>query len=252
VAAPQAGLLDELDRTNQLRAAYGVYPPYTQEDPNTREVSGFSVDVINEIGKQLHVTVTWHRLNWNTMAADLKRGEFDIIADPIFETVPRARELTFSEPYAYFPDGIVVVRKNERRFSSFKSLDQRGITIVTGQGWASEALVHASFTRPHVVTVQVTTDVLQVFNEVVSGRADAAVADGDDAERFVREHPSEVKALFLDKPPALSPAAFALRPGDLRGAYFINVSLHSLSATGTLNALRRKYGLRVFRPTEPI
>src|ERR1700694_3580311 len=64
--APSRGLLDRIDQTNELHAGYRVYPPYTQENPNTRAVSGFSVDVINEIGRQLHVKVVWHRLNWNT------------------------------------------------------------------------------------------------------------------------------------------------------------------------------------------
>jgi len=243
-ASRTAGLLDKLDQTNELQAGYGVYPPYTQENPNTRAVSGFSVDVINEIGRQLNVKVVWHRLNWDTMAADLKRGEFDVIADPIFQTIPRAREFQFTEPYAYFADGIAVVRKDERRFPTFKSLDVSGITIVVGQGWASETLVKTNFSHARIRTIQTTTDLLQVFNEVLSGRADAAVADAADAQRFVNEHRTAVKALFVDDPPAAMPAGFALRPGDERGAEFLNVSLRNLQSTGVLDALRRRYGVR--------
>jgi len=195
------GVLERMERSGELHAGYGVYPPYTQEDPNTKAVSGFSVDIMEEIAKQLNVRVVWHRLNWNTMAADLKRGEFDIIADPIFQTIPRAREFAFTEPYAYFADGIAVVRKDETRFTNFDSLDQKGVIIAVGKGWASETLIKARFTKATIQSVLTSTDLLQVFNEVLGGRADVAVADGGDAQRFVKEHPNEVKALWLDAPP---------------------------------------------------
>jgi len=242
------GILAQIDKKGELHAGYGVYPPYTMEDPNSRAVSGYSVEIINEIANQLHCRVVWHRLNWNTMSADLRRGEYDVIADPIFQTIPRAREFAFSEPYAYFADGIAVVRKNERRFTDFQSLDQKGITVAVGQGWASETLVKARFNRARILSVQTSTDLLQVFNEVLSGRADVAVADGADAERFVGEHPGEVRALWLDQPPAAMPAGFALRPGDLKGAAFLSVCLRNLRSTGVLEGLEQKYKIKTFHP----
>ncbi len=237
------GLLQRIEKSGELHAGYGVYPPYTQENPNTKEVSGFSVDIINQIAKDLKCKVVWHRLNWNTMSADLKRGEYDVIADPIFQTIPRAREFAFTEPYAYFPDGIAVVRKEDNRFRAFDDLDQKGVTIAVGQGWASETLVQSRFAKATVVPVQTATDLLQVFNEVVSGRADVAVADAADAKRFVQEHPNEVKALFLDNPPAYMPAGFALRPDDRRSAEVLTVCLRNLKATGVLDGIARRYDL---------
>jgi ABC-type amino acid transport substrate-binding protein len=89
-------LLERIEKTGEIHAGYGVYPPYTQEDPNTGKVSGLSVDLIEQIARDLNCKVVWHRLNWNTMSADLKRGTYDMIADPIFETIPRAREFAFT------------------------------------------------------------------------------------------------------------------------------------------------------------
>lgn len=247
LASRTPGLLEKMEKSGELHAGYGVYPPYTQEDPNTKKVSGLSVDLIEQIGKELKCKVVWHRLNWNTMSADLKRGEYDVIADPIFQTIPRAREFAFTAPYAYFADGIAVVRKEDNRFTTFDSLDREGITIAVGQGWASETLVKTRFTKPKVVAVQTATDLLQVFNEVVAGRADAAVADGADAERFVKEHAGAVKALWLDNPAAAMPAGFALRPDDARGAEFLTVCLRNLESTGILDALARRYSVTTLK-----
>lgn len=241
-AGASQGLLDRVERTGELHAGYGVYPPYTMEDPNSKAVAGFSVEVIEQIGRELKCKVVWHRLNWNTMSADLKRGEYDVIADPIFQTIPRAREFAFTAPYALFGDGIAVVRKDESRFTTFESLDREGVTIAVGQGWASETLVKTRFSRPKVVSVQTGTDLLQLFNEVVAGRADVAIADVASAKRFVDEHPGAVKALWVDSPPTAMPAGFALRPDDRRGAEFLTVCLRNLQSTGVLDALARKHG----------
>lgn len=242
-----AGILENIDNTGILNAGYGVYPPYTNEDPNTKEVSGFSIDLVNHIAKELNCKVQWHRINWNTMSADLKRGAFDVIADPIFQTIPRAREFSFTEPYAYFADGIAVVKNNETRFSKFEDLNRNDITLVVGQGWASEAFVKANLTKPEILSVQTSSDLLQVFNEVITGRADVAIADGADAERFVREHSNEVKALWLDNPPAFMPAGFALRPSDDEGAEFLSVCLRNLKSTGVLNGLAKKYNIKTIK-----
>lgn len=241
------GLLERIEKTDELHAGYGVYPPYTQEDPNTKDVSGFSVDIINHIANELQCKVVWHRLNWNTMSADLKRGEYDVIADPIFLTIPRAREFSFTDPYAYFADGIAVVGKTESRFSDFKSLDREGVRVAVGQGWASETLVRSQFTNATIMPVQTANDLLQVFNEVVSGRADVAIADAADANRFSDEHPDQVKLLFMDNPPAFMPAGFALRPDDPDGARFISVCLRNMDATGVLRGLASRYSLPSFR-----
>lgn len=241
------GILSRIESAGELHAGYGVYPPYTEENPNTRAVSGFSVDLINHIAKELKCKVVWHRLNWNTMSVDLKRGEYDVIADPIFLTIPRAREFAFTAPYAYFADGIGVVRKDESRFTTFDSLDNEGVTIAVGQGWASETLVRTRFTKAKIIAVQTSTDLLQVFNEVLAGRADAAVSDGADAERFVKEHPDTAKAMWLHSPPAAMPAGFALRPDDTKGAEFLTVCLRNMESTGVLDALARKYGVTTLK-----
>jgi L-cystine transport system substrate-binding protein len=242
---PLPGVLARLSSTGEIDAGYGVYPPYSIEDPNTRKVSGFSVDLMEEIARQLGAKVVWHRINWDTMSADLKRGEFDVIADPIFQTIPRAPEFAFSDVYARFPDGIGVVRKNETRFPTFESVDQQGVTVNVGLGQASEALVRSRFTLATIAPVPATTDNMRIFQDVLAGRADIAIADLPNAERIVQEHSDQLKLLWADDAPASMPAGFALRPTDADGARFFSVALRYLNDTGVIDALRRKYNLPV-------
>jgi len=236
-------LLAKLGKEKVLHAAYGVTPPYSLEDPNTRKVSGFTVDVIERIAKDLQVRVEWHRLNWNTFIPDLQRGEFDMIGEPIFMTIPRSREMSFSEPIDYFADGVVVVRKDDNRFSTFEDLDKPGTKIAVQMGFASETIARARLPKAEIISIPPGTDQLQLFNEVASGRVDATVSEGGHAQRFEKEHPEVVKIVNLSNPAAWVPGAFAFRFDDRDSARVVSVCLQYLRLNGELAALRKKWGL---------
>jgi ABC-type amino acid transport substrate-binding protein len=242
------GVLERISKSRELHAGYGVYPPYSIEDPNTKKVTGYSIDVIEEIAKTLGVKVVWHRVNWDTMSADLKRGEFDVVADPIFQTIPRAPEFAFSDPYAYFPDGIGVVRAGDTRFKTFESLDHEGVRISVGLGQASEALVRSRIRRAQIVPVAASTDNMRIFEDVLAGRTDVAVADLPNAKRVVEAHPTRLQALWTANPPAYMLAGFALKPTDERGAKFFSVSIRYLHSTGILKTIADRYGLSIDIP----
>ncbi len=241
--AAQPGLIESIDRTGKLRVGYGVFPPYTQEDPTTHEVSGVSVDIINEIGRQLGVEVEWTRFNWNTMNADLQRGEFDVLADAIFQTPARGRELTFTEPYAYFAIGIGVVRGQENRFTRFDQINDPSIRVAVGQGFAEETFVRARAPRANILSIPSASDTAAPINAVLTGRADIAIVNLEDARRFVSANSRDLKILWDSDPPAYVPAGFAVRYGDLTGADFLTVSLRNLRSTGVLSDIAKRHGV---------
>jgi ABC-type amino acid transport substrate-binding protein len=236
-------ILKKISDKGVIDAGYGVYPPYTIEDPNTKAVTGFSIDLIERIAADLKVKVVWHRVNWNTFIPDIKRGEYDILVDPILMTIPRCREFAFTDPYDYFADGVVVVRKSETRFTSFDDLNQAGIKIAVGKGFASETVARGRLPKVEVIPVQMSTDMQQLFNEVASGRVDATLSEGPSAERYIKEHPDVVKSINLESPAAMIPGAFALRFDDAEGARAFSVCLSFLRSTGEVDALRKKWGL---------
>lgn len=239
-----AGLVQKIQKTREIHAAYGDYPPYSMEDIRSGKINGFSVEIMNRIASALNCKIKWYKTNWDTMSADLKRGQYDVIVSPIFQTIPRATEFSFSRPYLYFADGIAVVRIDDKRFNKFEDLNKEGITISVGMGQASEALARARLKKATIKPVIVGTDNMLIFNEVLSGRVDVALADLPNALRFVNEHKNQVRALWVDNPPAFMPAGFAFRPDDQRSADFINVCIMYLKTTGMLSDIAKKYGIK--------
>lgn len=233
-------ILSDLAR-GKLVVAYGGYPPYTQEDPKTGTVTGLSVDLVNEIAAQLNVKVVWKKINWNTMAADMKRGEIDFIADPIFETIPRAREFSFTEPYAYVPSAIGIIRKGNKAYGSLDDLNDPSVKIAVGQGTAEETLLRVRAPKAEIIGVQTGNDTAAAANLILSGRADIAILTLSDAHRFMAAHPEKLEALWEISPPAFMPAGFALQLNDQLGAAFLNVAIRNLRYTGAIGALAKRY-----------
>ncbi|MEW7986877.1 MAG: ABC transporter substrate-binding protein [Candidatus Thiodiazotropha sp.] len=243
------GLVKSIDIGGELRVGYGIFPPFTQEDPETRAVSGICVDIMNEVGRQLGVKVVWKRFNWNTMMADLKRGEFDVLADAVFQTPARGRELSFTEPYAYFAIGIGVVRKQDNRFDTFDEINDPKVKVAVGKGFAEETFVRARVPKAVILPIISSSDTAAPINEVITGRADIAIVNLEDAKRFVSANSENLRILWADKPPAFVPAGFGLRFGDLTGSEMLNVSLRNLRSTGVLLSIAKRYGAEAnFQP----
>jgi polar amino acid transport system substrate-binding protein len=242
---PTSTFLSRLDKSNVIRAGYGVYPPFTQEDVKTGKISGVSVEIVEEIARVLGAKVEWHRFNWNTMGADLKRGEFDVVADPIFLTPQRAREFAFTQPYSYFGIGIGLVKKGETRFKSFDDINDPAVTVAVGQGFGEESLVKSRAPKAKLLSIPAGQDTAAPLNSVLAGHADIAITNLEDGHRFVDAHPDNLQLLWTDAPPAYIPAGFALRLNDSAGVRFFDVSLLNLKGAGILGAIAARYNSTV-------
>jgi ABC-type amino acid transport substrate-binding protein len=192
---------------------------------------------------QLKITVRWKKFNWSTMSADMKRGEIDLVADPIFGTIPRAREFTFSEPFAFVPTGIGLIKKGGKRLASFFDLNDPSIKVAVGLGLAEETLLRARAPKADIIAVPVSTDTNAAANLVVAGRADVAIATLSDAKRFLAANSGRLEGLWMDNPPAHMPAGFIVRYGDVFGADFLTVAVRNLRYTGTISSLAKRYNI---------
>jgi len=230
-----------------MRVGYGAFPPYTildetERDPDKR-LKGFSVDLVNEIAKRQSppLKVEWEKMNWETMKADMLSKKFDFVADPVYQTVPRAFDYCMAEPYSYFGLGIGVVRKNDNRFSKFEDLDRPDITIALAEGWSSTEFARQRLKRPKFRTIVVGGDAYTQLDDVLIGRADVALNDSPTIAQYVKAHHDKVKALWLESPPSIVPGGFASANGERDLMDFLNTSLRVLKADGTIDCLDKKW-----------
>jgi len=225
-----------------LRVGYEGYPPYTVTDPATGRLSGYSVDLAEYIAQQAGWRVQWIKTSADTKIPDLQAGRFDVMVEPIFQTIGRASRVTFSRPYAYFGDAVGVVRKGETRFQNIDDLNQPGVTVTVRQGYTDQEFAADNLPNAKVTALKV-EDASQLFLEVIAERADVALADLEQARAFVAAHPTQVELRFTNPAPVYIPAGFMLRQGDFTFYNFINSSLGYAESNGVLRRLDRKYNV---------
>jgi ABC-type amino acid transport substrate-binding protein len=246
INSPEA-TLQRIKRDGVLRVAYGGFPPYTiidlkEQDPNKR-VKGFSADLVNDIARRCSppLKVEWHLTNWETTKADLDSMKFDFIADPVYETVPRALEFNFTDPYSYFGVALAVVRQGEQRFKTFQDLDRSDISIAIAEGWASTEYARQHLTKPKLKIIPVGGDAYVQLDDVLLGRSDVALQDSPTVVQYVNAHPDKVKILWLDAPPSIVPGGFTVRLEDTALLRFLNSCIRTMKADGTIARLDQKW-----------
>ena len=239
--------LERIKRTGVMRVGYGGFPPYTivdprESDPNKR-VSGFAVDMVNEIAARYSppLKVEWYNFDWDTFSSDMQSGKYDFVGDAVYETVPKAADFAMTRPFSYFGLAVALVRASDDRFKKFQDLDRPDITIALAQGYVSTEYAKSHLTRPHFSLIPVGKDAFNQLDQVLLGKADVALQDVPTVVQYVRAHPGKVKALWLSNPPSTVPGGFVTRQADTDLLEFLNVDIRLLETDGTLDRLDKKW-----------
>lgn len=239
--------LNRIVTEGTIRIGHEGYPPYVIRDPGSDSVSGYSVDLANFIAGEAGWKIKWVATSPETKIPDLISGRFDVMVEPIFQTIPRATKVAFSRPYAFFGYAAGIVKAGENRFATVKDVDQKGVTVVVIQGYTDQAFADRTFSQATVRPITV-TDAGQLFAEVVAGRADIALADAQQVAAFAKTQPGRVKALWVENPPASVAAGFMLRHGDLPLMSFLNAAIEYAETNGVLAGLNKRYDIVGVRP----
>lgn len=250
--SPSAGTtegstLQRIMDSKTLRVGYEGYPPYTIKDPASGQLSGFSVDLAEYIAREAGWKVEWVQTSPDTKIPDLQAGKFDVMTEPIFRTIPRATRVTFSRPYAYFGDAAGIVRKGDTRFKTIADLNKSGVTIVVRQGYTDQTYAADNLPAATLRALKV-DDASQLFLEVITGKADIALADLEQVKAFAAQHANQVETRFTDPAPSYIPAGLMLRQGDFTFYNFVNASIDYMEANGDLSRLNHKFNISPSQP----
>ncbi len=238
----QKSTLNQITERGVLRVGYELYPPYTILEPESGKLTGFSVDLTAYIAKEAGWEVEWVRTTADTKIPDIQAGKFDVMTEPIFQTIARATRVGFTDPYSYFGDSAGIVRKGETRFSRIEDVNKTGITVAVRQGYTNQAFAIQNLPKATIRAVKV-DDASQLFLEVVTGKADIALADLAQVKAFVAAHSGEVEARFVAPPPSSIPAGFMYRQGDFVFGNFLNSAIRYAESNGIIKGIKRKYDI---------
>lgn len=148
-------------------------------------VEGFNVDLANEIGKRLGVTMDITAAQWSGLLPAMQAGTYDFIVAPTTLTEERSKSMLFTEGYLN-TDFQFVVQKGATAIGKLE--DFKGKTIAVNKGsaydkWARGLAERIGWT---VESYGTNTDAVQA---VIAGRAFANVAGNTVSAWAVKKNP---------------------------------------------------------------
>jgi len=155
-------------------------------------VEGFNVDLANEIGKRLGVTMDITAAQWSGLLPGMQAGTYDFLVAPTTLTESRSKSMLFTEGYLN-TDYQFVVKKGAPAMKSLTDFKGKVIAVNKGASYDKWARGLADKIGWKVESYGTNTDAIQA---VISGRAFANVA-GNTVSAWAVKKNSQIALSFL-------------------------------------------------------
>ena len=212
--------------------------PYVEADPrDPARVVGFEVDVAALIASKLGLRPRFQSVQFTSIDASVKRGDFVIGLSGIEDTPARRAAMAVTVPYYEFREVLTVRAADASRFRTLADL--KGRRVATLGGTIAYEILLVDQASEGVVAVSYDDDV-HPYSDLVLGRIDAVLLDHVLAEKAMRR----VRGLVT-------------QPGTVAVGHYIGVLDRANSALrvridailmnamrdGTLEGIFRRWGL---------
>ena len=231
VAAPgEARTFEEIKKGGKIVAASeGAFPPFNFFKGPT--LSGFEIDLANELAKRMGVAVEWRALSFDALLAGLRQDRWDLVLASFGITEERSKAVTFTNPY-YCSGGVIIAKDPAIR--TVKDLAGKVVAVQTGTTYLE-----------HVQKIPGVKDVKNFPRDtdaraaLVNGRVEAWVTDRFVAKQALEADPKAGlkmgEFVFVEK------IAPAVKKGNASLAKAVDDALAQVMADGTYERLSKQY-----------
>jgi ABC-type amino acid transport substrate-binding protein len=208
------------------------YSPFEYREGG--ELTGFDVEIMDEIASRLGLETEWVDSPFDTIFTDLASGQFDVVISGATITPEREEEVDFSDPYFRSLQALVVLE--DSGIGSFEDLGEGDSVSVqsgtTGEAWAEENL------EPNGVEIRAFPEYPPVYNALEAGQVDGVVYDESSAipETFARPGTEVVDTVDTNE---FYGIAVDPNNGDLLDA--VNQALQEMMDDGTYEEIYGHY-----------
>lgn len=208
-----------------------TFPPmeFVQDGKRT----GFDIELIEAIGKQLNKKVEWVDIGFKGLIPGLISNRFDVAASAIYMTEERQKVVNFTD--SYYRGGLaVLVLKEDASIDKPADL-VAGKKISAQVGTKSIDFLKTNY--PAVTVVEVEKN-QAMFDLLAIGRVNAAVTGRPAAVEYAKRQP---KVRVLDEGLTTELYGFAIRKNDTELQQQMNQALQTLRSNGEYAALTQKW-----------
>lgn len=230
-----AAIADDLQKVKEkgeiTMAMSGQYPPFNfVNDKN--ELTGFDVEIGNEIAKRISVTGVPMTTAWDGIIAGLLANKYELICGSMAITEDRLKSIDFSDPY--YRSGAQLFVKKDSPITNVADLKGRKVGVTLGttyEKWVRENIVDAD--------IRTYKGVPDMILEVSNGRIDGFITDKIVGALAIKDKGAPIalvgNLLYEEK------MGIAMRKGNTELRTAIDTALASMKDDGTYHDISVKW-----------
>ncbi|MEM6624118.1 MAG: transporter substrate-binding domain-containing protein [Pseudomonadota bacterium] len=216
----------------------GDWNPMTMKDPANDTYTGYDIDVMTELAKDLGVELEFVATDWKTLVNGVVAGRYHITGSASISPT-RAKVAGYSISYFSLATVPLTSVKNEGRFTDWADLDKPEVIVAATLGTTQEQQVKQFFpSAQHKIVEAPARD----FQEVLAGRADAHITSNVEAYKLVAQYP-ELMVVPVAEPKARTPIAMLMPQDDQVWINYVNTWIQLKRERGFFDALATKWQL---------
>jgi len=211
----------------------------TMKDVATNTYTGYDIDVMTELAKDLGVKVEFVPADWKTLVSGVTSGKYHMTGSASVSPA-RAKATGYSVSYFSLATVPLILKKNADRFKDWGDLNASGVTVAATLGTTQEKQVKQYFPdAKHQVVEAPARD----FQEVLAGRADAHITSNVEALKLVEKY-SQMMIVPVSAPKSPTPIAMLLPQADQIWINYINTWISLKNERGFFDTLGKKWRLK--------
>ena len=216
----------------------GDWNPMTMKNPADNSYTGYDIDVMKELGKDLGVKVEFVPTDWKTLVSGVVSGKYHMTGSASISP-GRAKAAGYSDSYFSLATVPLILKKNASKYKDWGDLDKSDVTVAATLGTTQEKYVKRFFPNAkHKIVEAPARD----FQEVLAGRADAHITSNVEAYKLVEKYP-EMAVVTVSKPKAPTPIAMLLPQDDQVWINYVNTWIRLKTERGFYRSLGKKWKL---------
>ena len=213
-------------------ATDATFPPFETVDEETKELTGFDVELMNAIAEKAGFEIEWANTPFDSVIAGVSECQYDLAIAAITITEDRMAAMLFSDPYVDAGQ-IVVVRTDETEIAGKDDLT--GLVVAAQLGTTGEIEAQAIEGVEYKPYDSYDLAMLDLINDQV----DAVIADKPTADSFIGQYSDELMTVgeaFTEEKYGI---AFCMDQTDLQAT--VNEALSALQAEDVVDELIAKW-----------
>lgn len=238
-AMAQSALNDILNNGVLKVGTTGDWNPMTMKDVANNTYTGYDIDVMTELAKDLNVEVEFVPTDWKTLVSGVTAGKYHITGSASVSPA-RAKAAGYSTSYFSLATVPLILQTSADKFKDWDDLNKGDVTVAATLGTTQEKQVKDFFPdAKHQIVEAPARD----FQEVLAGRADAHITSNVEALKLVEKYP-QMMIVPVAAPKAPTPIAMLLPQDDQVWINYVNTWIALKTERGFFDELGKKWRLK--------